>query len=64
MPPFKIIKNMYKVFAGWYKDDFITRCVSYYLYMRRHSKIVLNLFYLLVDSELVINPNKKKLMRE
>ena len=64
MPPFKIIKNMYKVFAGWFWDDFITRCVSYYLYMRRHSKIVLNLFYLLVDSELIINPNKKKLLRE
>ena len=63
VPPFKIIKNMYKIFAGWYKDDFITRCVSYYLYLRWHAKIILNLFYPLIDSELIINPNKKRLMK-
>lgn len=55
---------MYKVFVGRFSDDFVTWCVSYYLYMRKHVKIVLNLFYLLIDSELIINPNKKKLMKE
>ena len=48
---------MIKVFGGEYRNTFISRCVTYYLYLRREANLFLNMCYLMLDSELVINPN-------
>jgi hypothetical protein len=48
---------MIKVFGKEYRNVFISRCVTYYLYLRKKAKLFLNLVYLMIDSELVINPN-------
>lgn len=53
----KINNNMIKVFGKEYRNAFISRCVTYYLYLRKEAKLFLNLVYLMLDSELVINPN-------
>lgn len=63
-PPFKLNKPMINVFAGGFKDVFIGKCVNYYLYLRQNAKIILNLMHLMVDSDLVTNPNKDKKMSE
>ena len=63
-PPFKMNKQMINVFAGKYRSDFISRCVSYYLYLRKKSKLILNLMYLMIDANLITNPNKKKKLNE
>jgi hypothetical protein len=39
---------------------FISRCVTYFLCLRKHSSLILNLLYLMIDSGLIINPNQKK----
>lgn len=59
-PPVKLNKQMINVFAGRYRRTFIDKCVSYYLYLRRNAKVVLNLMYLMIDSDLIINPKKRK----
>lgn len=51
---------MIGVFAGKYKNIFIDKCVSYYLYLRKNAKVILNLMYLMIDSNLIINPKKRK----
>ena len=63
-PHFKLNKPMINVFAGGFKDIFIGKCVNYYLYLRQNAKIILNLINLMVDSDLVTNPNKDKKMDE
>ena len=57
-PPFKLNKEMINVFAGKYKRTFIEKCVSYYLYLRKNAKVILNLMYLMIDSNLITNPKK------
>ena len=52
---------MIKVFGKEYRNAFISRCVTYYLYLRKEAKLFLNLVYLMIDSELVINPNTQVL---
>lgn len=47
---------------GKYKNEFTAKCISYYLYLRKHSKIILNMLYVMLDSDIVINPNKQKKM--
>lgn len=58
-PPFKLNKPMINVFSGKFRNKFISRCVTYYLYLRKNSKIILNLMQLMIDSNLITNPNKK-----
>ena len=41
---------------------FLSRCVTYFLYLRKHSKLILSLLYLMIDSGLIINPNTSKEM--
>lgn len=55
---------MINVFAGKFRSKFISRCVSYYLYLRKKSKLILNLMYLMIDANLITNPNKKKKLNE
>ena len=57
-PPIKLNRQMVAVFGDEYQKDFISRCVTYYLYLRKKSKVLLNLLLLMCDSNLVINPNK------
>ena len=38
----------------------MSRCVTYFLYLRKHSKLILNLLYLMLDSELIVNPKNSK----
>lgn len=59
-PPFKLNKPMINVFSGRYRDEFISRCITNFLYLRKNAKIILNLMYLMIDSDLIVNPNKKK----
>ena len=54
----KLNKEMINVFAGKYKRTFIEKCVSYYLYLRKNAKVILNLMYLMIDSNLITNPKK------
>ena len=61
-PPFKLNKPMINVFSGKFRNKFISRCVTYYLYLWKNSKIILNLMYLMIDSNLITNPNKKKIL--
>ena len=63
-PPFKLNKQMINVFAGGYRSRFISRCVAYYLYLRKKAKLFLNLMYLMIDANLITNPNKKKKLNE
>ena len=57
-PPFKLNKEMINVFAGKYRGTFIEKCVTYYLYLRKNAKVILNLMYLMIDSNLITNPKK------
>ena len=41
-------------------DKFVKRWVTYLFYLRKNSKLILNLLYLAIDSGLIINPNKDK----
>lgn len=49
-PPVKLNKQMINVFAGKYRWTLIDKCVSYYLYLRKNAKVILNLMYLMIDS--------------
>ena len=59
-PPFKLNKPMINVFEDEYRKKFVSRCVTYYLYLRKHAKVVLNLMLLMVHSNLITNPRKNK----
>lgn len=63
-PPFKMNKQMINVFAGKFRSRFISRCVAYYLQVRKNAKLILNLMYLMIDANLITNPNKKKTLNE
>lgn len=51
---------MINVFAGNFRSRFISKCVAYYFLLRRNAKLILNLMYLMIDANLITNPNKKK----
>lgn len=60
-PPFKLTPFMIEVLG---KDDhsllrekFVNLCVTYFLYIRKNAKLILNLLYLTIDSGMIINPN-------
>lgn len=60
-PPFKITPDMIDAFGGKESPNYLkftNKCVAYYLYLRKSANLVINLLYLMVDSELIINPNK------
>jgi len=64
-PPFKLNKQMINVFQGKFRNIFISRCVTYYLFLRKNAKVILNLMFLMIDSNLITNPNQgKKLNQE
>lgn len=48
------------MFEEKFRDLFISRCVTYYLYLRKHAKVILNLMHLMIDSNLITNPKKNK----
>mmetsp|Transcript_14580 Transcript_14580/g.12381 ORF Transcript_14580/g.12381 Transcript_14580/m.12381 type:complete len:513 (+) Transcript_14580:982-2520(+) len=54
-PPFKLCKQMVDVMGGnkgLLYDKFRKRCVSIYQYLRNYSKLIINLFNLMIDSGL------------
>ena len=54
-PPIKIRKEMIDAMGGIQHDNFKifkVKCLEAYLYIRKHSKIVYNLVYLMLDSGL------------
>lgn len=59
--PFKLRKEMLDVLGGEgceYYSMFFKSCVTYFDCLRKKSKIILNLMYLMVDSNLIVNPKK------
>lgn len=61
LPPFKLTPKMIEPFGNKNSSEFKefrSRCCMYYMYLRKHSKTMINLLTLLVDSDLTINPNK------
>ena len=57
-PPFKLTAEMIDPGIKSYHNEFISKSVSYFLYLRKISKLILNLMHLMLDSNLVVNPNK------
>ena len=41
-------------------SDFISRCVTYYLELRKQSNLVFNLLIPMLNSEIITNPRLKK----
>jgi len=63
LPPFKLTPAMIAPFGDKKSMEFKqfkARCCMYYMYLRKNSKIMINLLTLLVDSDLTINPNEDK----
>lgn len=63
-PPFKLTPGMIEVF-GKNEDSplrtrFVNRCVTYFFYIRKNAKLILNLLYLTIDSGMIINPKHDK----
>ena len=59
-PPFKQTPDMIEPFGdvnGPIYNSFKGRAVSYYMYLRKDSKLMINLLEQLVDSDLTTNPN-------
>jgi phosphatidylinositol 3-kinase len=63
-PPFKLTRQMISIFTNALENDFISRCVTYYLKVRRQAKLILNLMNSMLDSNLIISPKKKLKMSE
>lgn len=65
-PPFKLTPFMIEVLGkkvdSPYREKFINLCLSYFLYIRENAKLILNLLYLTIDSRMVINPSKNKVI--
>lgn len=61
-PPFKFKAEMIEVFAGQFMDKFISKCVGYYIFLRENCSIILTMLYLMVDSQVVINPKSGKVI--
>jgi phosphatidylinositol 3-kinase len=60
-PPFKLTSDMIQGFGGLKSENFKTftsKCIAYYLKLREHSNLILNLLYMMIDCDLVVNPNK------
>lgn len=60
-PLFKLTVEMINVMGGKeseYYTYFENKCVTYFITLRKHSKLLLNLMHLMVDSNIVVNPKK------
>lgn len=60
-PPFKLDFKMILALGGKdcdYYKEFEKKCVTYFLYLRGKSKLILNLMHLMIDSNLIVNPKK------
>ena len=60
-PPFKLTPNMINAFGGEESPNFKVFCskfVAYFLKLRCHSNLIINLLYMMTDSDLIVNPNK------
>lgn len=60
-PLFKLTVEMINAMGGKESENytyFENKCVTYFITLRKHSKLLLNLMHLMVDSNIVVNPKK------
>lgn len=60
-PLFKLTVEMINAMGGFnseYYTYFENKCVTYFITLRKHSKLLLNLMHLMVDSNIIVNPKK------
>jgi phosphatidylinositol 3-kinase len=60
-PLFKLTNEMINAMGGVqseYYTYFENKCVTYFITLRKHSKLLLNLMHLMVDSNIIVNPKK------